>query len=756
MAVVSVLGEGAGTVIGVRIRIVVAGCHIGTTGIQTASVILGCVRVVVISLGVRTPTIETGSIVDVGPRGVVVRPRIRATEVFAVAVRQSCRRIEVVRRRVRTAGTGGVFTHHAAIGGVRIVVAGSGKQASGNLIRIAHAITVGVLKADAITIHAGAGGISTGTVVGVGGGIEVARRVIGTAEILATAILHVGHRVKVVGIGIHASEVQTAALGVGHGIVVVGLRIQTADENAGAIIGVGCRVVVVRGYVGASEVNAAALRIGIGIVVVRLGIQTADVGAIAIIRVGTGVVVVRFRIRAAEVLTQAVIDDQSVRIVVVSPDIAAPSAGQVFAGTIVIGGPIVVAGPEVGTAGHFESVTDAVAVHIRQAVAVAIVFGGAMDVDRIDAGTVIGEGGVTVVAGPLIGTAEILATAVVERRLRIVVRGDGVGTAWDDAGIVINGGQRVIIGGRRVRTTSEDAGAIIVRGLRIVVLRTADRTAEQDAGPVFKIGLRIEVLRLWVRAAEQDAGAIVGVGRRVIVERVRVGATREQTGAVILVGGCIEVVRSGVRATGRGAAAIVEFGRGVVVVGGGIRASAGGSRITGEIRRIERDGHPLVIGAIAVDEDLIVQAAGHLPVCGELGQKHLEVVPCDAIGENIGHKPGTPHGVVHDDGASGLEIDDPILVGAERTLHIPLSKGAVRRALDADGHPAVVGKISEKAEQHRVDSARKRGAHGVLVERGGRGNDQRQGLVAIDAGEHVVGVGHRRNHVPGRHARQGT
>ena len=157
-----------------------------------------------------------------------------------------------------------------------------------------------------------------------------------------------------------------------------------------------------------------------------------------------------------------------------------------------------------------------------------------------------------------------------------------------------------------------------------------------------------------------------------------------------------------------------------------------------------------------MDEDLVVERAGEVAGRGELAEQNLEVVAGDAVGVDVGHEPSAAHRIVHHDIPTGLEAEDPVLIGALGALHGPLSCCGIGRALDADGQPGVVGEVREGPKQQRVDAAGKRAAERILVE--GRRGGQHEGelCVAVHAGQHVVVVRHRGVQAPSGLASEGA
>ena len=370
------------------------------------------------------------------------------------------------------------------------------------------------------------------------------------------------------------------------------------------------------------------------------------------------------------------------------------------------------------------------------------------------AGTVVGQGRGVVVASRLIGATEVLARAVVERGIGVVIGGDLVQAARHHTGPVLDGRERVVVAGRRVGTSRKHAGPVILGGLRVEVLRSADGAARNDARAIIEVGALVVVGRSRVRATRENAGIVVRVGRRVVVEGRGIGTTEELARAIVLSGIRIEVVCGKIRASCDGTAAIVVGGSGIVVVGFSIGTPACRARRSRQVGRGEARRGPHVVVAIAMDEDLVVQRTAEHARGGELAEQHGQVVTSDAIHVDVGHKPSAPHGIVHHDVAPIVKSDDPVLVRALGTLNGPFPSHRIRRALNADGQPGVESELWECAEKQGIHTAGKRATEQVLVECGGRGHLQRQLLIAVHTGEHVVDVRNGREDAPRRGARE--
>ena len=686
---------GAGTVVGIGLRIEVAGVGIHTARIEAGPVIGRGVVVKVVGGRVRATAIGAAAVVHVGAGREVVRRSIRAPEIFAIAAGQRGRRIVVVGRRVGTSGAGLVVTDHTAIGGIRVVIARTGHEASGHLIGIAHPVSIGILEAVAVAVHAGRGRVGTAAIVGVGVAVEVAGGVIRTSEVGTGAIVRVGRRIEVRGRGVQASEVDAVRIRIGLGVVVVRLRVRTSCEDTGAVVRIGVRVVVVRSRIHATEIDAIGVHIGLGIVVVGLGVGTTAERAAAVVDIGTGIVVVRSRVGAAQVLAEVAVRDEGPGVVIVRLGIVTARTGQVFAGTVVIRGTGVVAGEPIGAARHLEGVADAITVGVGQAVPIAVILVRLVEVHGVQTAAVVGQREGVVVARRLVGTSEEFTGAIVEGGVRVVVRRVGVRTTGHHTGTIVDGRQRIVVAGIGIRAAGEDAGAVVVGGIRVVVLSTGNRATEDDTGTVVEVGLGVVVLGVGVRTTEVDAGSIVGVGRGVIIEGCRVGTAAELTGTVVLGGGSVVVVRSGIRTASSHTGTVIVNGRGVIVVRRRIRATTGRTGITRHISRGEAARHAQVVGTVAVDKDLVVEQAGHLACRRELTEQHRQVIAGNAVGIDVGDEPGTAGRIVHEDLSPTVESDDPILTGALGTLDGPFSGTGVRCALDADGHPRVKREVRE-------------------------------------------------------------
>ena len=118
-----------------------------------------------------------------------------------------------------------------------------------------------------------------------------------TTGVQACSVFHVGLRVIVVGVCIHATEVLTQGFlvaGVGLGIVVVRIHIVAAGVQTlcRLIAGVGLWVVVVRSLIHTTAVQTAAVvEVRRGVVVVRRFIGTTVVDTTEVVKVGRRVIV---------------------------------------------------------------------------------------------------------------------------------------------------------------------------------------------------------------------------------------------------------------------------------------------------------------------------------------------------------------------------------------------------------------------------------------------------------------------------------
>ena len=604
-------------------------------------------------------------------------------------------------------GAGAVVTAAIVLRHGRVVVAGRGIRASAEFILVADPVAIGVVEADTVTIDVGGRRVGTGAVLEVGVGVVVAGRRIETASIETGAVVHRGEDLEV-----------------------EGRRVRAAGVNAGTVLVVGAGIEVVRRAVGATGVQAGpVVHVCRLIIVGRAGIDAPPVLAGGVVDVGTGVVVHGVRIQAAREEARAV---------------------------VVVGTGIEVGCRRVGTTGVQARAVVLVGVRIE-------VGGGSVRAAFEDAGTVV----------------------VIGRR--IVVDRIGVRAAGEQAGAVIHVGIGIEVGGDRNRAPEVLTGAVVLVGLGVVVVRLRVRAAEVHAAPVVGVGRGVEVVRDRVRAAVVDAGAVVVVGGRVVVRSVRIRAAAEDARAVALVGVRVVVVGRRVGATRNDAGAVVDVGLGVVVqgvrigapaeftgavvvvgisvevVGGGVRAPAGvvaarahdlGELGLAESLRSEGEGRTLLIAPIAEREDLHRQGAADHAVRGKLGHQHTEVCIRHTVEVGGRHKPGSAHRVVHADFTASVEAGDPVLVRALGALD-----GAVagrRRAVQTDGHPAVVGDLREDAEKQGVDARAKGSAQGVLVEGRAGADDHRIGLVAIAAAEQVGRVVEDRVQAVGRQAGEGA
>ena len=755
-AIVAGVRKDAGAIVGVGVLVVVARCWIHTAGVQATSVVRGGRGHIVVGRLIGTATIRAAAVVDIGAGREVVGVRIGAALILAQSVGQRRRSVVVVRRRIRAACARRVVANHPTVRGIGIVVACTRHETSCHLIGVADAIAVGVEQAVAVTVHARRGRIGARAVVRVGVLVEVARRVVRATEIGTASVFGVGRGVIIARRRVQTAEVNAVGVAVGLRIVVVRLRIGAAREQAASVVGIGRRIIVVRRRVGATEVNAVGVDVGLRVVVVRIRIGAAAEGTAAIVHVGPGVEVVGRHIGAAEVFAEVVVFQQGRRVVVVRLRIIATRTRQVLAGAVVVRCAVVIARHQIGATRHLAGITNAVAIGIRQALTIAIVFVASVDVRGKLTAAVIGQGRGVVVARRLVRAAEELAGAIVQRGLRIVVGCRFVRASGHHAGAVVDGREWVVVAGRGIGATRENTGAIVLGSLRVVVLRSHNRTTGHDARAIVEVGPGVIVVCIRVGASRENAGVVVRVGRGVVVEGTGIRTTEELAGAIVLRGLRVEVVRREIRTSGDETAAIVVFRRGIVVVGSCVGAAAHRTRGAGEVCGGEtgRDAH--IVLTVSLDEDLIVQRSGQRTGCCELADQGGEIVTGDAVGVDIGHEPGAPNRVVHDDVAPRIEADDPILVGALGTLDGPLPCAGIRCAGHTDGDPGIISELRECRKEQRVHSTGERASKRVLIKRRGRRHLQRQLLIAIHTRQHVVCMRHRGQHAPSRGAREGA
>ncbi len=614
---------------------------------------------------------------------------------MAIATGQGGGGVIVVRCWIRATCARAVVTDHPSIGCIGIVVASTGDQTAGHLIGVAHPIAIRVQQAGAIAVQTGGRRISAAAVIAIGRGIVVTGVRIGTAQVGTRTIVLVGPCIVIGRRFIHAAQVNTVGVGVGLGVVVVRFRIRATREDARAIIGIGRRIVVVGGRVDTTEVNAVGIHIGLGVVVVGLRVRATAELARAIIGICAGIIVVRCRIGAAEVFAEVIVGDERSGLVVVGCRVRTSSAGQVLTGAVLIGSAEVIAGHHVGTARHLKGIANAITIGIGHAIAIAVVFGRLKKVFGIGAGAVIGHCARVKVASRVVRTTQERTRSVVEGGVGVVIARFGVGATGHHTRAIVDRCQRIVVAGVGIGATGENAGAIVVRRIGVVILRTRNGTSHDHAGSVVEVGQGIKVLGVRVGATEENAGAVIGIGRGIVVESALIGTPTEQAAAVVHVCCSVVIVRSRFRAARCFARAVVIGGIGVVVVCTGIRTTASRSRRSSEVCRGETGRHPQVRGSVTVDEDLVVQRAADLPCRGELTEQHLLVGTGDTVGVNVGHKPSATRGVVHQNLTATVKSNDPILIGALRTLNGAFSSRGIGRAVDADGHPTVVSQVWE-------------------------------------------------------------
>ena len=345
---------GAGAILEVRVRVVVASGRIEAASVETGAIVHRSEDLEIQGRRVRAAGVDAGTVLVVGARIIVVRHAVGTTGVQAGPIVHIRRLVIVGRTRIdappvlagRIVDVGArIVVHGVRIQAAReqtstVVVVGAGIEVGGRRIG-ATRVKTGTVVLVGVRIEVGRGSIGTalqdaGTVVVVGRRVVVDRIGVGTAREQAGTVVHVGVRIEVGGDRNRAPEVLTGAIAhVGLGIVVVGLRVRASEVHAAAIVGVGRRIEVVRRGVRTAVIEAGTVVVvGGGVVVggVRIRAAAEDAGAVTL--VGVRVVVVGRRVRAARDDAGAVVD-VGVGIVVQGIRVGAPAE---FTGAIVVVG----------------------------------------------------------------------------------------------------------------------------------------------------------------------------------------------------------------------------------------------------------------------------------------------------------------------------------------------------------------------------------------------------------------------------------
>ena len=281
------------------------------------------------------------------------------------------------------------------------------------------------------------------------------------------------------------------------------------------------------------------------------------------------------------------------------------------------------------------------------------------------------------------------------------------------------------------------------------------RVEIKGAGLDHRIGLEVTGVEIHATAILFGGGGVVVPGRIVrasgdfllITGAVSIGVDQavpvaiavgvgENAAAIVVVGIGIEVAGCGIDAAAVEAGSVIDRGSAVVVVGFGIDAAAGARAVGAVKAQVETQ----VAFAHAVLEDLHEQGSRNVTVRRQLRQQHFVVVARQTVAVVLGHEPRPARGVVHDDVASVLESEHPILPWAFHDAHVALGGAAVCLLADADRHPRIVLEIREETEEHRIDGVRRGIAEGILVEGGGRAEVQREHGIATHRGHDVIGV----------------
>ena len=157
-----------------------------------------------------------------------------------------------------------------------------------------------------------------------------------------------------------------------------------------------------------------------------------------------------------------------------------------------------------------------------------------------------------------------------------------------------------------------------------------------------------------------------------------------------------------------------------VVIQAVVVASGGTAHAQSE-RQVEQQ----VVLVVSLREDLDLHVAGQFAIGGELAEQDTAIGVGHAIGIPVQDVPHAAHNIIDGDVGSRhpiarIEEDRPALAGRLDHTGVRLPSRDIRRTIDADGDPAVIGQVREGRQQQRVDVGRGRPAQHMLVEGRGR------------------------------------
>ena len=200
---------------------------------------------------------------------------------------------------------------------------------------------------------------------------------------------------------------------------------------------------------------------------------------------------------------------------------------------------------------------------------------------------------------------------------------------------------------------------------------------------------------------------------------------------------------------------VVKVGRSVVIAGQGVRAPAHVVACAWECpRALKEEAQSFSWVHVAFREHLHIDLSRHASIGGELTDQNALVFSRNNVQgtRTVGDENRPSNAVLDQQVHARFKIGLPAVVG--------FSNGGWRlifgacRAVQPNGHPAVVFKRWRNWKEGWVDCRPKDTPEFTLEKRRGRRDDKGHLFFPIDGADHVVGVGRRDIHAVSRHARQ--